>query len=250
MKRLKVLTILSVFMISSLFSIDAFAGAYPITHATLNSTGSAVYDMSGGIKFYLSDLKNLQTDYNALSDYVTAEKTTLESSIASKKTEVTNGKNTIVNKMANNCYVPAANVDTNNNSIYEWSEITNGVTLVYNKGIEKGSSVVSEAIDSKGIYQNVDSGSANIDHTIQWTNNKGCKCYVEFSCECGDRNNQAWVAAYNASGTLIYYEEDGDGGDRWTHDRAKAQAAVNAGGDHAPAILWSKNVTGGTVYMI
>lgn len=248
MKRLKILTILSVFMISGLFSMNAFAGSYPISHATFNSTGSIVYDMSGDIKFYLSDLKNSQTDFNYLSDYVTAQKTTLESAISTKQTEVTNGKNTIVNKMANSCSVPAANVDTNNNSIYEWSEITTGVDLVYKKGLEKGSGVVSDAINSKGIYQDVDSGSSNVDHEISWTNNKGCKCYVEFSCECGSKNLYASAAAYNASGTLIYYECDDEDGDMWTHDRSKAEAAISAGGDHAPATLWTDSVSGGTIY--
>lgn len=201
MRKIKTIIIASSLLISSLFSMNAFAGAYPISHVTFNSTGSIVYDMSGDIKFYLSDLKNSQTDFNYLSDYVTTQKTTLESSISSKQTEVTNGKNSIVSKMTSRG-ISSSSINTNGNSYYEWSELKNGVTLVYNKGKSDGKQVIANAINSKGItvQQNSYSGNDDTDHV--WTNTYGCQVLYKAS-GCSEEGCDVKVKAYNASGSVI-----------------------------------------------
>ena len=201
---------------------------------------------SHDIRIYLSDLRTIESNMDALGTYTNTQYSSINTSITNKKTEVTNGKNTIVNKMVNNCYVPAGNINKNNNSYYEWSEIAGGVKLCYDKGYEKGAGCIAEAVQSKGIYENISSGSGNRDQTTTWTNNKGCACYVEASCECGARNEFAEAGLYNASGSIIKYMRDDEDGDLWSESYSRAQAAVSSG---AVAALWSKSISGGTIYM-
>ena len=199
--KLKPILTLTVFALSSLFSMNAFAGTYPVTHVTLNSNGSYVWDTSSDVKLYLSDLKNLQADYNSLSDYVTSEKSTIETQIAAKQSAVTSGKGTIATKIKS-YGIANSSINTNGNSYYEWSELTNGVKPVYDKGYSDGRQIIANAISSKGITVQQDTYSGNDDSDHVWKNTYGCQVLYKAS-GCSEEGCDVHVKAFNAGGSVI-----------------------------------------------
>jgi hypothetical protein len=110
------------------------AGNSPISHHALSSTGDIAFDFEddNDVRFYTSDLKNLQTDIDVQAEYVTEKNTLLTTNINSLKTEVVNGKGSLVTK------VNAKTGKTTLSGTPTFAQINSSIDTVYSTGFAAG----------------------------------------------------------------------------------------------------------------